>query len=106
MTERELSGKVAIVTGASRNLGRGIALMLGRLGARVVVHHHVRGATDAAETARGVVAAGGEAELFAADLAEPREVSALVERTLERFGRWDVLVNNAGVILKKPFAEI
>jgi NAD(P)-dependent dehydrogenase (short-subunit alcohol dehydrogenase family) len=106
MTEQDLSGKVAIVTGASRNLGRGIALMLGRLGARVVVHHHARGASDAAETARGVVAAGGEAELFAADLAEPREVSALVDHTLERFGRWDVLVNNAGMILKKPFAEI
>jgi NAD(P)-dependent dehydrogenase (short-subunit alcohol dehydrogenase family) len=107
MTERELLGKVAIVTGASRNLGRGIALMLGRLGARVVVHHHAgSGADDAAETARGVVAAGGEAELFAADLAEPREVAALVERTLQRFGRWDVLVNNAGTILKKPFAEI
>ncbi len=83
MTERKLLGKVAIVTGASRNPGRGIALMLGRLGARVVVHPHAGGGADAAaETARGAIAAGGEAELFAADLAEPRDVSALVERTL------------------------
>jgi len=104
MSERELAGRVAIVTGASRNLGRGIAQMLGRLGARVLVHHH--GGPAAKEAARAVAAAGGEALTCAADLAEPREVTALVERALEHYGRFDILINNAGIILKKPFAEI
>src|SRR4051812_8121318 len=100
MNERELSGKVAIVTGASRNLGRGIALMLGRMGARVLVHHHGGTSTkEAEETARAVAGAGGEALTCAADLAEPPEVTALVERALQHFGRFDILVNNAGVIL-------
>jgi NAD(P)-dependent dehydrogenase (short-subunit alcohol dehydrogenase family) len=107
MNERELSGKVAIVTGGSRNLGRGIALMLGRLGARVLVHHHGKASTEQAEeTARAVTAAGGEALACAADLAQPLEATGLVERALQKFGRFDVLVNNAGVILKKPMAEI
>jgi NAD(P)-dependent dehydrogenase (short-subunit alcohol dehydrogenase family) len=107
MTERELSGRVAIVTGASRNLGRGIAVMLGRLGARVLVHHHGDAATKEAEqTARAVETAGGEALTCSADLTEPSEVTALAERALTHFGRWDILINNAGVIVKKPFADI
>jgi len=107
MNDRELSGKVAVVTGASRNLGRGIAQMLGRLGARVLVHHHGDAAAkQAEETVHAVVGAGGEALTCAADLTEPRQVTALVERALGHFGRFDILINNAGIIVKKPFAEI
>jgi NAD(P)-dependent dehydrogenase (short-subunit alcohol dehydrogenase family) len=107
MANRELTGKVAVVTGASRNLGRGIAVALAGLGAKVLVHHHGDAArADALETERLITLADSEAELFAADLAEPRAAAALVGRALERFGRFDILVNNAGIILKKPFAEL
>jgi NAD(P)-dependent dehydrogenase (short-subunit alcohol dehydrogenase family) len=105
--ERYLEGRVAIVTGAARNLGRGFAEMLARHGARVTVHYHGESSrADAEDTARLVIAAGGEAELLAADLTDPSAVERITTDTLRRFGRLDVLVNNAGVIIKKPFAEI
>jgi len=105
--ERDLEGKVAIVTGAARNLGRGCAVMLGSRGARVAVHYHSDGSrADAEETCRQVCAAGGAAEPFAAALDDPRQVERLGSEALSRFGRLDILINNAGVIIKKPFSEI
>jgi 3-oxoacyl-[acyl-carrier protein] reductase len=90
----DLTGRIAIVTGASRGIGRGIALRLARQGAHVV-------AAARGENARPVVdeiaAAGGLAQAEALDVTEPGGADALVARTLERHGRIDVLVNNAGI---------
>ena len=90
----DLSGKVAIVTGASRGIGRGIATMLASRGAHVVAAARDRNAADAVAT---IEAAGGRAELASVDVTDGASVGALVAGTLERHGQIDVLVNNAGI---------
>jgi 3-oxoacyl-[acyl-carrier protein] reductase len=91
-----MSAKVALVTGSSRGIGRSIALRLAADGFQVVVNYR-SGAEAAAEVVGAIEAAGGEALAIQADVTEGTAVEALVAQTLERFGRVDVLVNNAGV---------
>ena len=91
-----LAGKVAIVTGASKGIGAGIAERLAADGASVVVNY-ARSAGDAAAVVDRVAAAGGTALAVRADVSEPAEIQALVDAAVERFGKLDILVNNAGV---------
>ena len=106
-SNRELEGKVAIVTGARANLGRGFAEALARHGANVVVHYH-REATknEAEETARLVEAQGAKAALVSGDLGNAEVVKQTFDTAFENFGQLDILVNNAGAIIKKPMAEV
>lgn len=91
-----MNRKTAIVTGASRGIGRGIAIELGRAGFRVAINF--AGNLKAAEEARELVtAAGGEAIIVQADVSSAEDRARLVKTTLEAFGRIDLLVNNAGV---------
>jgi NAD(P)-dependent dehydrogenase (short-subunit alcohol dehydrogenase family) len=106
-TQRELEGKVAIVTGSARNMGRAFAEALARQGADVVVHYHGAGSqADAEATAEAVRAQGVRAIVVAGDLAATATVKRLFDDTIGEFGRVDVVVNNAGMIVKKPFVEI
>jgi len=102
---RELSGKVVLVTGAARNIGRAIARALAAGGASVMVNAlHSRDDLD--ETVRLIEAAGGSAASHIADVTNPRAVAAMVAATVDRFGRIDALVNNAAVRPEQPFAAM
>jgi 2-deoxy-D-gluconate 3-dehydrogenase len=97
-----LDDRVALVTGASRGLGRGIALALAEAGADVAVHGREQ---PAESTARAVEALGHKAVCVTADLTDPSTADGLVERTVAAFGRLDILINNAGIIRRAPAAE-
>jgi 3-oxoacyl-[acyl-carrier protein] reductase len=90
----DLSGRVALVTGASRGIGRAIATKLAAQGATVVAAARER---NAADTVDGITAAGGTAEVASVDVADRAAIDALVAGALERHGRIDILVNNAGI---------
>lgn len=92
----KLQEQVAIVTGASRGIGRAIALHLARLGASVVVNY--RSAEDKAlAVVREIEAAGGSARCVRADVGDPEQAAALVAGVIEAHGRVDLLINNAGI---------
>lgn len=91
-----LSGRIALVTGASRGIGAAIARELGARGAMVAVNY--AGSEAAArEVVSGIVDGGGHAVAMQADVSDPAQCTALVERCVEEFGRIDILVNNAGI---------
>jgi meso-butanediol dehydrogenase/(S,S)-butanediol dehydrogenase/diacetyl reductase len=91
-----LKGSVALVTGGARGIGRAIALRYGQAGANVMIADIDHAGAKA--VAGEIRAAGGSAEACFTDIGRPEESTAMVARTAERFGRLDVLVNNAGVI--------
>ncbi len=98
-------GKVALVTGSSRNLGAAIAGRLAGHGARVAVHYH-RDEGEARRVVEAIAAGGGQAEAFRADATDGAQVRALGRAVLARFGRIDVLVNGVGPYADAPFAEL
>jgi NAD(P)-dependent dehydrogenase (short-subunit alcohol dehydrogenase family) len=98
-----LDGRVALVTGASRGLGRAMAVALAEAGAELALLARSRGDLD--ETAAGVKAAGRSAIVLPADVTRPAEVEEAVQATLGAFGRLDVLVNNSGIAIVKPLVE-
>lgn len=100
-----LKGKVALVTGASRGIGRAIAVRLARDGAAVVVNYSSR-ADDARKVVREIEAAGGKVLAIQADVGRVAGVIRLFDETLAQFGRLDILVNNAGIMFTKPVSAV
>ncbi len=105
MSENELIGKTAIVTGAGRNIGRAIALNLARAGASVVVNARSN-KTEADSVVREIEAAGGKALSVIGDVADPDAVAALAAAAIKHFGRIDILVNNAALRREKPIDQM
>src|SRR4029079_3961292 len=102
---KELTGKVAIVTGAGRNIGRAIALALADGGALIVVNARSNRA-EAEAVAREIEAARGGALVHVGDVVDAAAVQVMADATVKHFGRLDILVNNAALRREKPFAEM
>jgi 3-oxoacyl-[acyl-carrier protein] reductase len=102
---RELDGKVAIVTGAGRNIGRAIALALADGGAAIVINARSNRA-EAEAVARDIKAGGGTALVHIGDVSDAAATQAMAEAAVNHFGRLDILVNNAALRREKPFGEM
>jgi 3-oxoacyl-[acyl-carrier protein] reductase len=102
--ERELAGKVALVTGGSRGIGAAIAKRLAADGANVAITY-AKDASAASDVVKAIELEGGKALAIQADSADVEAVKGAVEKTFATFGRLDVLVNNAGTAIPKPFEE-
>ncbi len=94
----DLSVKVALVTGASRGIGRAVALKLAQAGAKVAVNYYLKAdAAQAEEVAQQIRSQGGECLLIQGDVSQPADVERMVQAAQQAFGRIDILVNNAGI---------
>jgi len=103
MSETKLTGKVALITGASKGLGKAMALALGGAGAQVVVVS--RTLEQLSETAKAVRAVGGAAEVFQADVTKEAEIEQLRKDVIARFGKLQILINNAGINIRKSVTD-
>jgi 3-oxoacyl-[acyl-carrier protein] reductase len=101
----ELAGKVAIVTGSARNIGRATAVELARAGAALIINARTSGDL-CEEVAHEIVSAGGRALPFVADITDPDAVERMVAAATSEFGGIDILVNNAAGRARKPFIEV
>jgi pteridine reductase len=101
----ELRGKVALVTGGGRRVGRALALALADRGGTVAVHYNEseKGARDVAAS---IGKRGGRAEIFGADLTDPAAPASLIQDVVRKLGSLDVLINSAAVMLRTPFGEV
>src|SRR5580704_666817 len=100
MDNKQLNGRVAVITGASRGLGRAMAVELGAAGAKVALVGRDRAKLD--ETAALI---GPNAAVFIADVTDEAQVRALEQGVKEKFGHVDILINNAGMNIRKPLVE-
>lgn len=103
MSEKKLDGKIAVITGASKGLGKAMALALGSAGATIALVS--RNLEQLNEVGRAVMQAGGEARVFQADVAQEEQVRKLERDVIGAFGKVHILVNNAGINLRKPTIE-
>jgi 3-oxoacyl-[acyl-carrier protein] reductase len=104
-SSQELAGRVALVTGAGRNIGRGIALALAAGGAAIAVNVRSNKA-EADAVVREIEAKGGRAKAFIADIADASAVERMVAGAVAHFGRIDFLINNAALRREKPFDQM
>jgi len=103
MSDRKLEGRVALITGASKGLGKAMALALGSAGARIALVS--RNLEQLNDVGRAVRQAGGDARVFAADVSDESQVEKLAREVAAAFGRIQILINNAGINLRKPLVE-
>ncbi len=100
----DLKGKVAIITGSRRGMGRTHALMLAQAGSKVIVSDISQ--EDCQKVVKEIEKAGGEALAIKCDVTKKEEIDEMVKKTVEKFGKLDILVNNAGIVQFKTFLEM
>ena len=103
MNQKNLQGKVALITGASKGLGKAMALALAESGARLALVS--RNLEQLNETAGAVRKRGAEAEVFQADVTDEQQVGRVEKDVVEKFGKVQILINNAGINLRKPVTD-
>ncbi|GIV87811.1 MAG: beta-ketoacyl-ACP reductase [Chloroflexus sp.] len=101
----ELQGQVAIITGAGRGIGRATALELAAAGARVLINYQ-HSAAAATQLAADIIANGGDAFTYQANVSDEQAVQGMVQAALNRWGRIDILINNAGITADAPLARL
>jgi glucose 1-dehydrogenase len=101
-----LRDRVALVTGAGSGIGKAIAVRFAAEGAKVVVNYHAGGKHNGVEVADEIVRNGGKAIAIAAEVNERPEVERMVQETVQKLGRLDIVVSNAGIEIKRPFLEV
>ena len=107
MTTQNLDGKVAMITGAARNMGKAFAIALAARGANIVVHHHTNESkADAAATAKQIESNGVRAVVVSGDLSMVSSVREMFSTAIEQLGRIDLVINNAGLVIKKPMLDV
>ncbi|MEM3048249.1 MAG: 3-oxoacyl-ACP reductase family protein [Candidatus Bathyarchaeia archaeon] len=99
-----LQGKVALITGAGRGIGRAIALLFAQEGAKVAINYS-KSEKEALSLVEEIRRLGGVAMTVKADVSKPDEVKNMVQKVLQEYGKIDILVNNAGIVISKPFLE-
>lgn len=104
LTEDSMRGKVAIITGAGRGIGRAVALTLARNGAKVMLA--ARTDSQLREVQEEIQSFSGTAEYLTVDMVDERQISSLVQATIEKFNRIDIVINNAGIGSNMPLAEL
>src|ERR1041385_9023875 len=105
MSDKELSGKVAVVTGGGRNIGRAMALQFADAGAAVVVNVRSNKA-EADGVVKEIEALGGRALAHLGDVADPQAVAGMADAAVKKFGHIDILVNNAALRGEQPFEQM
>jgi NAD(P)-dependent dehydrogenase (short-subunit alcohol dehydrogenase family) len=103
MANGKLAGRVAVITGGSKGLGKAMAESLGRAGAKLALV--ARNATELSATAKELKAAGAEAEAFPADVTKEADVRRIEQAIVQRFGKVHILINNAGINIRKSITE-
>ncbi len=101
-----LSGKVALITGAASGIGKAIALRFGAEGAHVVINYHEGGQHNGADVQTEIAKRNQSALAIPANVDNRAEVEQMLQQLLARFGRLDIVVNNAGIEIKKPFVDV
>jgi len=100
-----LNGKVIIVTGSSKGIGKEVAILLGANGAKVIVNHS-NSPEEAEDTVNKIVQNGGKAIAVKADVSQRDQVTNLFDKSIETYGKVDVLINNAGILISKLLKDI
>src|SRR5207244_290155 len=98
--------KVALITGAASGIGKAIAQRFAAEGAKVVINYRRDGKHNGAEVETEITKAGGAAVAIAAEVQERSEVERMIAETIQKFGRLDIAVCNAGIEIKRPFLEV
>lgn len=101
----DLAGKVAFVTGSAKNMGKAFAIALARRGADVVIHHR-KDVAEAERTAHEIQALGRKTLIVQGELSSVAVIESIFAKILSTFGHIDIVINNAGVVLKKPMTQI
>src|SRR6185369_15476 len=104
MSDKKLLGKIALITGASKGLGKAMALALAEAGAKLALVS--RNLDQLKAVAQEVRALGAEAEVFQADVTDEGQVRELQHDVIAKFGRIQILINNAGINIRKPVTEL